>query len=138
MAPPPNPHVAQGLALVAAGLTLEEAAQRLQEEGRFVSARTIRRALERQEPPRRRGAHPPPPSPAPAEPINEPSQELTPQQLAEFRDLIGRLPFAQQDHLLVAMPLERLRREAIARGIAPHRVAAAAVARELRAVGSWR
>lgn len=54
--------------------------------------------------------------------------------LADLRELIGRLPFAQQDHLVATLPLERLRREAIARGIAPYHEAAAAVARELRAV----
>lgn len=59
---------------------------------------------------------------------------LPPAKLADLRDLIGRLPFAQQDALVTTLPLERLRREAIARGLAPYHEAAAAVARELRAV----
>lgn len=54
--------------------------------------------------------------------------------LAELRDLIGRLPFAQQDALVTTLPLERLRRAAIVRGLAPYHQAAVAVARELRAV----
>lgn len=196
---PPNPHTAAGVALVAAGLTPEAAAEQLREQGHQISGKTIRRAMangaapprpeaarEEQPPgrlptatgvnalqngqmPRKQGysgdavaataAHLSPgarrnsrvsaagstrptgtggdeiPGSTGGDPrASGPGPSLPPAKLADLRDLIGRLPFAQQDHLVATLPLERLRREAIARGIAPYHEAASAVASELRRI----
>jgi hypothetical protein len=58
----------------------------------------------------------------------------TPRQLADLVALVARLPLRQQDRFLVALPLAKLRLAAVERGLAEHREAAAAVARELRGV----
>lgn len=148
---PPNPHTAAGVALVRSGLTPEDAAEQLREQGHQISGKTIRRAMASSAaPPRREAARAEQPSgrlssesstiPTRRGPTDGDPRaaglgpSLPPTKLADLRDLIGRLPFAQQDHLVATLPLERLRREAIARGIAPYHDAAAAVARSLREV----
>lgn len=190
---PPNPHTAAGLALVATGLSPEDAAEQLRGEGKQISGKTIRRAMAngaapprpeaaRADQPRRRlssasgtipagqnyrgdavgatasrlspgarsssrvndggsarptgdGGGDPTHGPTGGDPrASGPGPSLPQAKLADLRDLIGRLPFAQQDALVTTLPLEVLRRQAIARGIAPYHEAAAAVARELRAV----
>lgn len=162
--PPPNPHTAEALALVQAGSTPAEVSSALAREGKAISTRTIYRALVAASgaepvgdlaPPPQESIEPGPPglssvrstiptqsirrgrAAAPPEAVEkrEPNGPALPApKLAELRDLIGRLPFAQQDALVTTLPLERLRRAAIVRGLAPYHQAAAAVARELRAV----
>lgn len=66
--------------------------------------------------------------------VNDTGPALPPAKLAALRELVARLPFAQQDAIVSTLPLDRLRQQAIARGLASHPAAAAAVMRELRAV----
>lgn len=135
--------VADGLELVRGGLTPEEAAERLTAAGRPISGRTLRRAMTAAPAPASRAPATPvppatiaPPALSPPEPLDAPAGgvALSPARLGELQGLISRLPFAQQDALVSTLPIERLRAQAIARGIAPYHDAAAAVARELRAV----
>ena len=49
---PPNPYTAQGVALVAAGATPDQAARQLQEQGKQISAKTITRGVNRIDVPR--------------------------------------------------------------------------------------
>ncbi len=132
--------VADGLALVAGGLSPEEAAERLTAAGRSISKRTLYRALTASVVPRdvkppNVPAPPVAPSPValPPEPLPV-ARALPPAKLGELRDLVARLPFSQQDAIVSTLPFERIRTEALARGLAPYHDAAAAVVRELRAV----
>lgn len=87
---------------------------------------------------------PPPPSARPLAPPQRaseaasgatlPATTLPADKLAGLCDLVARLPPAQQDAIALALPLEAARRETIARALAPHREAAAAVAHALRDV----
>lgn len=76
----------------------------------------------------------PPQPPAPLAGSQAPARALPAAKLADLADLAARLPLAQQDQLLAAMPLDRLRMDAVVRGLAGHPAAAAAVVHELRAV----
>lgn len=77
-------------------------------------------AAERQKAP----AAPPPPA--------EAGPALPREKLAALRDLIARLPAAQQEVLIAGMPIDKARGEAIAEALRPHPEAAADVAKALR------
>jgi hypothetical protein len=54
------------------------------------------------------------------------------EKLAQLAGLVARLPLVQQDRLVADLPFEAVRRAAVARALAPHPAAGAAVAKALR------
>jgi DNA-directed RNA polymerase specialized sigma24 family protein len=74
-----------------------------------------------------RGKAPEQPPPPP-----EAGPPLPREKLAALRDLIARLPAAQQEALIAGMPIDKARGEAVAKALRSHPEAAADVAKALR------
>lgn len=75
-----------------------------------------------------------PPSPAPGATPPALGPAIPAQKLIELKSLVHRLPLAQQDELLIGLPFDRLRMDAISSALAHHPEAARAVAAALKSI----
>ena len=145
--PPMDPAVLeQALVLCRQGASPQTAAAALQARGIRIHWRTIHRVRAEEirdaygagataappvEAEDEAPAQPAAPAAAPVMPLTR--QSLKAETLQQLCLAAGRLPFDQQDQVLSAMELARVKDEAIVRGLEHHPEAAAAVAAALRA-----
>ncbi len=111
--------LAEAVELCRGGMSPEAAAAALEGKGRAVSYRTIYRALKL--------------APGAGKAVAG-AVEASPEMIAKVRAYLAQLSPAQQGSILEASGLDAMRREAIARALAPFPEAAASVARELRSL----